>query len=53
MNFFDSNYVKANTHGNGSSPPPGAIFSGFTIGRNSLPFIAMAVLAEGTLRVGA
>ncbi len=32
--------------------PPGAIFSGFAIGRNALPFVAMAVLAGGNVRVG-
>ncbi len=32
--------------------PPGAIFSGFAIGRNSLPFVGMAVLAGGNVRVG-
>lgn len=32
--------------------PPGAIFSGFAIGRNQLPFVGMAVLAGGNVRVG-
>ena len=32
--------------------PPGAIFSGFSIGRNQLPFVAMAALAGGNVRVG-
>jgi len=32
--------------------PPGAIFSAFSIGRMQLPFVAMAVLAGGNVRVG-
>lgn len=32
--------------------PPGAIFSGFAVGRNQLPFVGMAVLAGGNVRVG-
>lgn len=32
--------------------PPGSIFSGFSIGRNQLPFVAMAALAGGNARVG-
>ena len=32
--------------------PPGAIFSGFAIGRNQLPFVGMAALAGGNVRVG-
>ncbi len=32
--------------------PPGAVFSGFAIGRDELPFVAMAVLAGGNVRVG-
>jgi uncharacterized protein (DUF849 family) len=32
--------------------PSGAIFSAFSIGRMQLPFIAMAVLAGGNVRVG-
>ena len=32
--------------------PPGAVFSGFSIGRNQLPFVAMAALAGGNARVG-
>ena len=32
--------------------PPGAIFSGFSIGRMQLPFVAMAALAGGNVRVG-
>jgi uncharacterized protein (DUF849 family) len=32
--------------------PPGAVFSGFSIGRNQLPFVAMAALAGGNVRVG-
>jgi uncharacterized protein (DUF849 family) len=32
--------------------PPGAIFSAFSIGRMQLPFIAMAALAGGNVRVG-
>lgn len=32
--------------------PEGAIFSAFSIGRHELPFVAMAVLAGGNVRVG-
>ena len=32
--------------------PPGAIFSAFSIGRNQLPYAAMAALAGGNVRVG-
>ena len=32
--------------------PDGAVFSAFSIGRNELPFVAMAVLAGGNVRVG-
>jgi uncharacterized protein (DUF849 family) len=32
--------------------PPGAIFSAFSIGRLQLPYVAMAVLAGGNVRVG-
>jgi uncharacterized protein (DUF849 family) len=32
--------------------PPGAVFSAFSIGRMELPFVAMAVLAGGNVRVG-
>ncbi len=32
--------------------PAGAIFSAFSIGRKELPFVAMAVLAGGNVRVG-
>lgn len=32
--------------------PPGAVFSGFSIGRHQLPFVAMAALAGGNVRVG-
>ena len=32
--------------------PAGSIFSAFSIGRNQLPFVAMAVLAGGNVRVG-
>jgi uncharacterized protein (DUF849 family) len=32
--------------------PPGAIFSAFSIGRMQIPFVAMAVLAGGNVRVG-
>ena len=32
--------------------PPGAVFSGFSIGRQQLPFVAMAALAGGNVRVG-
>ena len=32
--------------------PPGAIYSIFSIGRMQLPFVAMAVLAGGNVRVG-
>jgi uncharacterized protein (DUF849 family) len=32
--------------------PPGTIFSGFSISRMQLPFVAMAVLAGGNVRVG-
>ncbi len=34
------------------SLPPGAIFSAFAIGRMQLPYVAMAVLAGGNVRVG-
>jgi uncharacterized protein (DUF849 family) len=32
--------------------PPGAIFSAFSIGRNQLPYVAMAAIAGGNARVG-
>jgi uncharacterized protein (DUF849 family) len=32
--------------------PPGAVFSSFSIGRMQLPFVAMAALAGGHVRVG-
>ena len=32
--------------------PAGAVFSAFSIGRNQLPFVAMAALAGGNVRVG-
>ena len=32
--------------------PPGAVFSAFSIGRMQLPFVAMAVLHGGNVRVG-
>ena len=32
--------------------PPGAVFSGFSISRMQLPFVAMAALAGGNVRVG-
>jgi uncharacterized protein (DUF849 family) len=32
--------------------PPDVIFSAFSIGRNQLPFVAMAALAGGNARVG-
>ena len=32
--------------------PEGAVFSAFAIGRNELPYVAMAVLAGGNVRVG-
>ena len=32
--------------------PPGAIFSAFSIGRMQLPFVALAALAGGNVRVG-
>ena len=32
--------------------PAGAVFSGFSISRNQLPFVAMAALAGGNCRVG-
>ena len=32
--------------------PPGAVFSAFSIGRKQLPYVAMAVLAGGNVRVG-
>ena len=32
--------------------PPGAVFSAFSIGRNQLPYAAMAALAGGNVRVG-
>ena len=32
--------------------PPGVVFSAFSIGRNQLPFVAMAALAGGNARVG-
>jgi uncharacterized protein (DUF849 family) len=35
-----------------SQLPPGAIFSTFSIGRMQLPFVAMAALVGGNVRVG-
>jgi uncharacterized protein (DUF849 family) len=35
-----------------SQLPPGAVFSVFSIGRMQLPFVAMAALAGGNVRVG-
>jgi uncharacterized protein (DUF849 family) len=32
--------------------PPGAVFSAFSIGRMQLPYVAMAALAGGNVRVG-
>jgi uncharacterized protein (DUF849 family) len=32
--------------------PPGAVFSAFAIGRMQLPFVALAALAGGHVRVG-
>jgi uncharacterized protein (DUF849 family) len=32
--------------------PPGAVFSAFSIGRNQLPYAAMAALVGGNVRVG-
>jgi len=32
--------------------PPGAIFSAFSIGRHQLPYVALAALAGGNVRVG-
>jgi len=32
--------------------PPGAVFSAFSIGRNQLPFAALAAIAGGNVRVG-
>ena len=32
--------------------PPGSVFSAFSIGRNQLPYVAMAALAGGNVRVG-
>jgi uncharacterized protein (DUF849 family) len=32
--------------------PAGAVFSAFSIGRMQLPYVAMAVLAGGNVRVG-
>jgi uncharacterized protein (DUF849 family) len=32
--------------------PPGAVFSAFSIGRMQLPFVAMAALVGGNVRVG-
>ena len=32
--------------------PPGAVFSAFSIGRMQLPYVAMATLAGGNVRVG-
>ena len=32
--------------------PPGAVFSAFSISRMQLPYVAMAVLAGGNVRVG-
>jgi uncharacterized protein (DUF849 family) len=35
-----------------SNLPPDWVFSAFSIGRNQLPYAAMAVLAGGNIRVG-
>ena len=35
-----------------NSLPPGTVFSAFSIGRMQLPYVAMAVLAGGNVRVG-
>jgi uncharacterized protein (DUF849 family) len=35
-----------------SQLPPGAVFSAFSISRMQLPYVAMAVLAGGNVRVG-
>jgi len=35
-----------------SQLPPGAVFSAFSIGRMQLPYVAMAALAGGNVRVG-
>jgi uncharacterized protein (DUF849 family) len=35
-----------------AEPPPGAVFSAFSIGRMQLPFVAMAALLGGNVRVG-
>jgi uncharacterized protein (DUF849 family) len=32
--------------------PPGSVFSAFSIGRMQLPYVAMAALAGGNVRVG-
>jgi uncharacterized protein (DUF849 family) len=32
--------------------PPGAVYSAFSIGRMQLPYVAMAMLAGGNIRVG-
>jgi uncharacterized protein (DUF849 family) len=32
--------------------PEGSVFSAFSIGRNQLPYVAMAALAGGNVRVG-
>jgi uncharacterized protein (DUF849 family) len=32
--------------------PPGAIFSAFSIGRMQLPYVALAAIAGGNVRVG-
>jgi uncharacterized protein (DUF849 family) len=32
--------------------PPGAVYSAFSIGRMQLPYVAMAALAGGNVRVG-
>ena len=32
--------------------PPGCVFSAFSIGRMQLPYVAMAALAGGNVRVG-
>jgi uncharacterized protein (DUF849 family) len=32
--------------------PPGAVFSGFSIGRHQLPYVAMMAIAGGNVRVG-
>jgi uncharacterized protein (DUF849 family) len=34
------------------SLPPGSVFSAFSVGRMQLPYVAMAVLAGGNVRVG-